>query len=93
MIQSPSGYTGLHSFSFLVLKKKMHTETNKIQQKIMLHYIALLHSLQSGLSQNDLKDRPKPIYPFKAGHQDYLHNSFLQITVTSHFIREIPTTL
>ena len=43
--------------------------------------------------QNDLKDQPKQIYPFKAGHQDYLRNSFLQITVTSHFIREIPTTL
>lgn len=55
----------------------------------MLHCIALLHSLQSGLFQNDLKDQPKQIYPFKAGHQDYLCNSFLQITVTSHLIREI----
>ena len=71
----------------------MHSETNKIQYKIMLHCIALLHSLQSGLFQNDLKDQPKQIYPFKAGHQDYLRNSFLQITVTPHFIREIPTTL
>lgn len=89
-------------FFFSVLKDNTQGDHSNIQkQYIRNHYLAthvelnrkllfccimLLHFCSLVYPTMTFKNQPKQIHPFKAGHQDYLHNSFLQIIVASHFL-------